>query len=127
MRKRKCIFFIKMEVVEEVLECIKEIHQKKKKADLHTIINKMKDFAPNDIKEILKSLCDKNILVTTQRNGTDSYIFTKNDKIEKETETDDNDEDNKDEDEYIEVVNASTQSENLLEEEIAAGVKKCFT
>ena len=107
-----------MEFVEEVLECIKEIHQKKKKADLHTIINKMKDFAPNDIKGILKSLCDKNILVTTQRNGTDSYIFTKNDKIEKETETDDNDEDNKDEDEYIEVVNASTQSENLLEEEI---------
>ena len=80
----------------------------------------MKDIAPNDIKEILKSLCEKNILVATQRNGTDSYLFTKNDKTEKETETetDEDNEDNNDEGEYIEVANTSTQSENLLEAEI---------
>ena len=107
-----------MEFEENVLECIKEIHKKKKKADLHTIVNKMKDIDPNDIKEILKSLYEKNILVATQRNGTDSYMFTKNDKTEKETETDEDNEDNNDEEEYIEVANTSTQSENLLEAEI---------
>ena len=49
-----------MELEENVLECIKEIHKKKKKkADLHTIVNKMKDIDPNDIKEILNSLCEK--------------------------------------------------------------------
>ena len=106
-----------MEFDENVLECIKEIHNKKK-ADLHTIVNKMKDIDPNDIKEILKSLCQKNILVATQRSGTDSYLFTKKDKTEKETETDEDNEDNNDEDEYIEVANTSTQSENLLEAEI---------
>ena len=63
----------------------------------------------------MKSLCEKNILVATQRNGTYSYLFTKNDKTEKETETD---EDNNDEDEYIEDANTSTQSENFLEAEI---------
>ena len=78
----------------------------------------MKDIDPNDIKEILKSLCEKNILVATQGNGTDSFLFTKNDKTEKETETDEDNEDNNDEEEYIKVANTSTQSENLLEAEI---------
>ncbi|XP_057292682.1 uncharacterized protein LOC130648647 [Hydractinia symbiolongicarpus] len=77
-----------MEVENIVLNSVKEIHRRKKKADYDSIVTNTKDLHPEIIEQTLKDLCQQNILNKTERNGTESYLFVKQVEEEKENSTD---------------------------------------
>ena len=61
---------------------IKDIHRKKKKADLESIfvVAKDTDLSHEEIKIILEDLCNEKFLKPTSRAGKISYLICKNDK-----------------------------------------------
>lgn len=77
-----------MEFENIVLNSVKEIHRRKKKADYDSIVTNTKDLHPEIIEQTLKDLCQQNILNKMERNGTESYLFVKQVEEEKENSTD---------------------------------------
>ena len=59
-----------------ILDSIKVIHNKKRKADINNITVMTKELEPNIVEETLESLCMKNVLHKIVRSG--SYLFVKN-------------------------------------------------
>ena len=79
-----------MELENIVINTVKEIHTRKKKADLDSIITNIKDLTPEIIEETLRSLCQKDVLCIVERQRVESYRFVKNVEVaeeEKETES----------------------------------------
>ena len=64
-----------MELENIVINSIKEIHTRKKKADLDSIITNIKDLTPEIIEETLKSLCQKNVLCIVERQGPPRVVI----------------------------------------------------
>ena len=72
-----------MEVKNKIIQTIKDIHNKKKRADLDNISAGTKDMDLEGIKLVLEELCNENILnLATTRSGYESYRFCSGDIIE---------------------------------------------
>ena len=66
----------------EILDVIKDIHRRKKRADLESIFvaAKDKDLSHEEIEIILEELCNEGLLKPTSRAGRISYLSCKNDR-----------------------------------------------
>ena len=60
-----------------VINSIKEIHIRKKRADKDNIIVNTPDLEPEIVKDTLETLCKKNIVYVVNTRGVDSYRFVK--------------------------------------------------
>ena len=60
-----------------VIEAIKSIHDKKKRADIGNISTYIKDLNPKEISKTLTKLCDEEIIFLACRSGLFSYRFYK--------------------------------------------------
>ena len=60
-----------------VINSIKEIHIRKKRADKYNIIVNTLDLEPGIVKDTLETLCKKNIVYVVNTRGVDSYRFVK--------------------------------------------------
>ena len=57
-----------------IIQTIKEIHKKKKRADIDSIAAGTRDVNLGDIKTTLEELCEEGVLkLTTTKSGFDSY------------------------------------------------------
>ena len=66
--------------IKAVISTVKEIKNRKKKADIDSIITERADINPEEIKIILKNLCEENILKVSNRTRSASYLFVNNEK-----------------------------------------------
>ena len=66
--------------IKAVISTVKEIKNRKKKADIDRIIKERADINPEEIKIILKKLCEENILKVSNRTRSASYLFVNNEK-----------------------------------------------
>ena len=62
---------------EHVLNSIRKIHDRKKRADVDSIVLEAKEMSPSKVKFLLQKLCDSEKIILMNRRGLSSYRFKK--------------------------------------------------